>query len=329
MTVVEARSYSRNSGRDLVRGDDVGARVAPAKLRRDGLLVLRMAEREEEADGDRLGVELGERAEIEPLELAVGRHAPVDADAPVERDERRGMLRARPVEVRARLAAEVEQMLEAGSRHERRASASPLEQRVGGDRRPVREALDALAANGRGRREHRRLLVPRRRHLRGAHAAVLDEDGVRERAADVDAQEGAAGSHARHSRARLAPRPRSPRSEGARGLPHTLLDCDRQDISQGPERQTGPPYGPGTCAGRTVGLACLGACAGRLPTFVARLACLLRTPTQPASRARRVRATAWSQLRAPRRAQRRTAPFAWSSCSWSSSLPLLRLPVTS
>ena len=43
-------------GRDLVRRDDVDAGMPPPQLRRDGLLVRRVAEREEEADGDRLRV---------------------------------------------------------------------------------------------------------------------------------------------------------------------------------------------------------------------------------------------------------------------------------
>ena len=43
-------------GRDLVRGDDVHAGMPPAQLGRHGRLVGRVAEREEQADGDGLGV---------------------------------------------------------------------------------------------------------------------------------------------------------------------------------------------------------------------------------------------------------------------------------
>ena len=51
---------------------------------------------------------------------------------------------AEPVEVRAGLAAQMEEVLEARRRDERRPRALPLEQRVRRDRRPVREALDVV-----------------------------------------------------------------------------------------------------------------------------------------------------------------------------------------
>ena len=97
---------------------------------------------------------------------------------------------AEPVEVRAILAAQVEHVLEALGRHERRPRAAPLQQRVRRDRRPVREPLE-LAGTDCGRRgEHRLLLVARRRHLRRPQLVAIEQDGVGEGAAHVDAQDG-------------------------------------------------------------------------------------------------------------------------------------------
>jgi len=96
----------------------------------------------EETDRDRLGVELAERVELEWRRLPLGRHPPPHADAPVERHERLRMRRAQPVEMRAILAAKVQEMLEADGADERRPRPGPLEQRVRRDRRPVREAVE-------------------------------------------------------------------------------------------------------------------------------------------------------------------------------------------
>ena len=79
---------------------------------------------------------------------------------------------AEPVEVRAILPAQVEHVLEALGRHERRPRAAPLQQRVRRDRRPVREALELVRADRRRRGEHRLLLVACRRHLRRAQLAA-------------------------------------------------------------------------------------------------------------------------------------------------------------
>jgi hypothetical protein len=53
----------------------------------------------------------------------------------------------------------------------------------------VREALDARGADGARGLEDGFLLVRVRRHLRGPELAALEQDGVRERAADVYAQD--------------------------------------------------------------------------------------------------------------------------------------------
>ena len=99
------------------------------------------------------------------------------------------MIDARPVEIGAGLAAQVEQVLEARGRHERGRRAAPLEQRVRRDRRPVREAVDLVCPDELGRREHGLLLSLRGRHLRRAHDSVGDENRVGEGAADVDSEE--------------------------------------------------------------------------------------------------------------------------------------------
>ena len=98
------------------------------------------------------------------------------------------MLDARPVEVRARLAAQVEDVLEALVRDERRSRSPPLEEGVRRDRRPVREALDVGSADG----SRCATTDSSWRAAVGTFAIrtspVLDEDRVRERPADVDPQ---------------------------------------------------------------------------------------------------------------------------------------------
>src|SRR5207237_1016534 len=55
--------------------------------------------------------------------------------------------------------------------------------------RPVREALELAGTNRTGRRDHRLGLIRLGRHLRRLEPAVVEEHGVRERPADVDAQD--------------------------------------------------------------------------------------------------------------------------------------------
>src|SRR5579884_4556653 len=107
--------------------------MAAAQLRRDGLLVRRVAEREEQADGNRLHVaEVGQRVEVERLELSLGTDPAADAVAALERHEGVGVLRAEPVEMGACLAAQVEEMLEARVADVRGTGSAPLEQCVRG-----------------------------------------------------------------------------------------------------------------------------------------------------------------------------------------------------
>ena len=177
------------------------------QLGRDGSLVRRIAEREEQADRNRLGVaDVRQRREIERLQLAVGPEPPAHAVAALERDERLRMLLAEPVQMRPRLPPEVQQVLEPGVADVRGACAAPLEQRIRRDGRPVREPRDRRVRPDRAHRgEHRLLLMLRRRHLRRPHAAAVQQHGIRERPTDVDAEDG----HAAYS---ASPCPSAPSS---------------------------------------------------------------------------------------------------------------------
>ena len=85
----------------------------------------------------------------------------------------------------------MEQVLEALGADERRARALALEERVRGDGRPVREQLDLISADRRRCREHRLLLPGGGRNLgRPKLVLVREQDRIRERAADVDAEDG-------------------------------------------------------------------------------------------------------------------------------------------
>ena len=166
-------------------------RAAAAQRLRHRLLVRGVAEREQEADGDRLGAfEVGQRADVERHEHPVRPDALAHAVAALERDERRRQLVAEPVQVRARLPPQVEQVLEALGGDERRPRALPFEQGVRGDRRPVREALDRLRADGLRGRDHRLFLLRGGGHLRRAQPVVIEQHGIGEGAADVDPEDG-------------------------------------------------------------------------------------------------------------------------------------------
>ena len=91
--------------------------------------------------------------------------------------------------MRAVLPPQVQHVLESVRRDERGARTAPLEQRVRRDRRPVRESLELVRADGLRGGEHRLLLPARRRHLRRPQLVAVEQDGVGERAADVDAED--------------------------------------------------------------------------------------------------------------------------------------------
>ena len=189
--VVEARSYSRNSGASSCDATTCTPGCRRRSSGRHRLLVRRIAEGEEQTDRDRLRItDIGERVELERFELAGRTDSAADAVTAVERHEWFRMLLAQAIQVRACLAAQVEQMLETRVAHVGRPGAPSLEQRVRRDSHPVREALElGLLCPDRPRgREHRLLLPLCGRHLGRADAPLLDEHRVGEGAADVDAQ---------------------------------------------------------------------------------------------------------------------------------------------
>ncbi len=175
-----------------MRSDDVCLRRSPAQLGGDGALVRRVAEREEQADGDRLGVHLGQRREVERPDDAVRADPLAHAVTSFDRDERLRMPRLGSVEVGTVLTPQVEQVLEALGRHERGPRSLALEQRVGRDRRSVAELLDAdVDRPDRGRHLDDRPLLRAGagRHLRGTDPVAREEHRIRERAPDVDAED--------------------------------------------------------------------------------------------------------------------------------------------
>ena len=90
------------------------------------------------------------------------------------------------------LPPQVEDVLESFGSDEGRAGALPLEQRVGRDGRAVREALDrglpGQLEHEPRRRDHRLLLRGQRRHLRRRQYATMEQHGIGEGTADVDAE---------------------------------------------------------------------------------------------------------------------------------------------
>jgi hypothetical protein len=173
----------------------VGARQAPAELVRHGQLVRGIAEREEKADGDRLRVDLGQGVEVELLQDALRADPLVHAVAAIERHERLGMVGAQSIEMRARLAAELEEVLEPGGGYEGCPRALALEERVGRDRGAMRETLDLCCAHGLGSCDDRILLARLRGHLCRRQAAVREQHRIGEGSSHVDAEH----SHARRS----------------------------------------------------------------------------------------------------------------------------------
>ena len=99
------------------------------------------------------------------------------------------MLRTQAVKVRAGLASQVEKMLEALVRHERRARALPLQERIRRDGRAVREPLDRAGSDRPCRRDDGFLLARRGQHLCRRQRAAVEQHRVGERTADVDTED--------------------------------------------------------------------------------------------------------------------------------------------
>jgi hypothetical protein len=187
----------------LVRQRDVDAGQLACQGRAERALVLGVAVAVQQADGDRLGLEraqalqhvcdpvLGELAQRPVRGHPLGRAHPA-----LRWDQRRGVRGAQPVQVGAGLAPELDHVREALGRDERRACAAALQQRVRGHRRAVGERLDAGCLRvgplerGADGGQHALALVVRRRRRLGRDQPPADrEDGVREGASDVDAQQ--------------------------------------------------------------------------------------------------------------------------------------------
>ena len=191
---------------DLVRERDVHAGQPLSQRRAQRLLVRRVTVGVQQADGHRSRLQradgIGEPGRVrERAQHAVGPHALGRADPPLRWDERRRMRGAEAVEVGARLAPELDEVLEALGRDEHRARSAALEQRVGRDGRAVREGADVLRSRSRPFQrgadggEHALGLVLRSGRRLGADQSPVDcQDGVGERSSDVDPEEHQAAS---------------------------------------------------------------------------------------------------------------------------------------
>ena len=113
--------------RDLVRCNDMHPGMPRSQLPRHKLLVRRIAEREEQADRDRLRIaEVRQRREVERRELAVRAEPTAHTVATLERHEWLRLRLAQAVEVRARLPAQVQQVSEALGADKSGTSTAPL-----------------------------------------------------------------------------------------------------------------------------------------------------------------------------------------------------------
>ena len=189
-------------GLDLERRADRDVRQGGSNGSRDPVLVRGVAEREQQAYGARFGAarahlahHCGDGVVGEFGDRFAGRvHPFVDLESVAAFDERRRMILGERVHVRAGLPANLEQVAEASRRDHRDVAPAALDERIGADRRAVREPaqlpeVEGMAGcqllqsldDGAGR------VVGRRRPLAGVHrAARLVEDvEVGERAAYV------------------------------------------------------------------------------------------------------------------------------------------------
>jgi hypothetical protein len=124
----------------------MGAREPAPNLVGNRGLVRGVTEREEETDRNGFGVDLRQRGEIERFDDAVRPNSLADAEAAFDGNQRRRVVGAEPVKVRAVLTPQVEDVLEPGRRDEGGAGSFSLQKRVRGDRGPVRESLEVAGA---------------------------------------------------------------------------------------------------------------------------------------------------------------------------------------
>ena len=201
------RSWSRSARtrgtRPRPRARSTRARSLAEQLAAARALVVVVAEAPEQADGDGLDVvgqvaePLAQRVLVELAQHAVGPAALGHRHAQLGRHERRRVPGAQPVELGARLAAELLEVGEALGGEQRGARDLALEQRVRADGHPVHEALDVArrtrpacsSAASTASITPARLVVRRGRRLGGDQPAVRDQRGVGERPADVDSEQ--------------------------------------------------------------------------------------------------------------------------------------------
>ena len=174
-----------------------------AQARGDALLVLGVAEGEEQADRHRLGVgasqpidQAGDLILGQPLDHALGADPLRGLEPQAGVDQRARLRAAGVVEARAVLAADLEEIGEATGRDQRGARAALLQQGVGADRHAVGERLD-VDRLGLGAAQHllhggdhpARLILGRARHLRRVQALAVEQRSVGEGSTDVDAEQ--------------------------------------------------------------------------------------------------------------------------------------------
>ena len=184
---------------DLARKRDRQAGQLLAQDLPHAPLVLRVAVRVQQADGDRLDAELAQpprdRAHLRVVEraqhLARRAHALVQLQPQAALDERRRLRPEEVVEMRHAHATQLQHVAEALRRHERSARAAALEHRVRRHRRPVHDLLERAVRAARqqlGDAVDDGHVV---RRWRREHLVVCDlaarklQQHVRERASDV------------------------------------------------------------------------------------------------------------------------------------------------
>jgi hypothetical protein len=183
----------------LVRGRDVHTRQLLGRQLGGEALVPGMEEAPQEADRDRLDVQLREgRSEgflVEVAQHALGAGALAHGNPQLGRHERRRVAGAEAVQLRPGLAAELLEVGETLGGQQRRARHPPLEQRVRADGHPVYQPPHVRGGGARaierlGHGVHHALgLVPRRRgRLARDEPVARQQRRVSEGAPDVNAQ---------------------------------------------------------------------------------------------------------------------------------------------
>ena len=179
----------------LARERDVDVPERLAHGLADAALVLGVQEREQQAHRDGLDVGLAQPSIASPtLSSSSGSTSPSGPmrSRTVKRRSRgtsgSGTALGEVVEGGAVLARELDQVAEALGRDERGARAAALEQRVGGDRHPVRERRHVGGVDGLEAAHHTlRLILGRARHLGGQDFPTIQRHQIGEGSSNIDA----------------------------------------------------------------------------------------------------------------------------------------------